>query len=300
MSKIRKPPTFRDAVKAHGDSRDQLTLRRSGTNARTHSQDRSSFERVGPDAIKPGLVADVRQSERGYPQQSKRSYQSSIPISDRHIVQSNDAGEQQARRELTMAIEHEMLEKHPSTIILRKLGLTDEHLDAIRFSRRYRDRPFDEWPLTWHPSVLVETCPTILKYMRDFASYRFALIDGPAGGAAGVSEAFSHVSETLTAALVEDRLRYLASQKDKSKKARGIIPEVGMTIREFVKEFARKPDNRPLSPRELWPSFGSEMGFNRLDPRKVGETYRYLVDKSIAFRTFANYVREARNEDKTR
>jgi hypothetical protein len=197
-------------------------------------------------------------------------------------------------------IELEMLERHPSTIYLRKLGLTDLHLDAMRFSRRYRDRPFEEWPLTWHPSVLVEANPTILKYMKDYASYRFALIDGPAEGAHGVSEAFSHASETLTGRLVEDRLKYLANQKAKARKPRGVIPEIGMTIGDLAKQFARKPDNRPLTPRELWPRFGSEMNFNRLDSELVEDTYEYLDGKCISFRTFANYVRRARKEDKAR
>jgi hypothetical protein len=41
------------------------------------------------------------------------------------------------------------------------------------------------------------------------------------------------------------------------------------------------------------------MGFGRLDPVQKGDAYEYFGDKSIAFRTFANYVREARQEDKT-
>jgi hypothetical protein len=118
----------------------------------------------------------------------------------------------------------ERLEQYFATKMLRKFGLTDPQLAAIQFSRKYRDRPFDEWPLTWHPSVPVETNPTILKYMKDFASYRFALIDGPADGALGVSEAFLHVSETLTAPLVEGRLSYLHNQRTKAQKTRGVIP----------------------------------------------------------------------------
>jgi hypothetical protein len=198
-----------------------------------------------------------------------------------------------------MPTELERLEQYFATKMLRKFGLADPQLAAIRFSRKYRHRPFDEWPLTWHPSVPVETNPTIIKYMKDYASYRFALIDGPAEGD-GVSEAFSHVSETLAWPLLEDRLKYLADQKAKAKKPRGVIPEIEITMGDFAKQFARKPDSRLLSPRELWPGFGSEMASARLDPVQVGDSYEYLDDKFIAFRTFANYVRKARHEDTTR
>jgi hypothetical protein len=106
----------------------------------------------------------------------------------------------------------ELLEKHPSTIILRRFGLTDDHLNAIKFSPKYRHLRFDQWPLTWHPTVPVESCPTILSHMRIFASYRFALIDGASEGFNGISEAFSYVGDNFTAGLVENRLEYLGLQ----------------------------------------------------------------------------------------
>jgi len=37
-----------------------------------------------------------------------------------------------------------MLERHSSTVQLRRLGLTDEHLAGIKFGRKYRDRPLSE------------------------------------------------------------------------------------------------------------------------------------------------------------
>ena len=76
--------------------------------------------------------------------------------------------------------------------------------------------------MTWHPGVRAEGSPGILELMRIFAAYRFALIEGPKEGAAGVSEAFSYVSEALAAGLVEDRLNYLARQKHKSEMGRTI------------------------------------------------------------------------------
>jgi hypothetical protein len=93
----------------------------------------------------------------------------------------------------------EILEQYAATVKLRKLGFTDEHLDAIRFSRKYRERPFDEWPITWHPSAPVENNPTIISDMKNFAAYRFALIDGYTEGGHGVGEAWSHVTEIACA-----------------------------------------------------------------------------------------------------
>jgi hypothetical protein len=38
---------------------------------------------------------------------------------------------------------------HPITLELKKLGVTEEQLTAMRFRARTQERPFDQWSLTW-------------------------------------------------------------------------------------------------------------------------------------------------------
>jgi hypothetical protein len=144
MSKTRKPPTFRDAVKTHGDTRDQLSLRHSGTNTRTHPQGRSNFERVNSDTINPEPAADARQSESGYPQQS------SIPTNDRHLPIGGVAPTVAPNRLLTELgpIESidtrklsvaESIKTYPNAVIKRAAKLTE--LPSASPSRSDHRRP---------------------------------------------------------------------------------------------------------------------------------------------------------------
>jgi hypothetical protein len=197
-----------------------------------------------------------------------------------------------------MQTAHEMLEQYPSTKKLRELGFTDEHLKSVRFNPKYRFHPIQDRPLTWHHSILVEDHPEVLSIMREYATLRFALVDGHTEGGRSISDAFLDVSLTLAAPMVEARLKYLFTQKINAQKKRGLIPEIKMSVGQLAMQYARKPENLALTPRQMWPGFYGEMSFGRLDPVRRGNSYLYLDDRSISFRTFAKYVREARNEDK--
>ena len=43
----------------------------------------------------------------------------------------------------------EELAQHPATIELKKLGLSNDQLASISFTKAYRSYPLDEWVMTW-------------------------------------------------------------------------------------------------------------------------------------------------------
>lgn len=198
-----------------------------------------------------------------------------------------------------MQTPHELLEQYPPTKKLRELGFTDEHLKSIRFNSKDRFRHIQDRPLTWNHSILVEAHPEVLSIMREYAILRFALVDGHTEGGRGISDASLDASLTLAAPMVEAHSKYLFNQKINAQKKRGLIPEIKMSIGQLAKRYARKPENLALTPREMWPGFYGEMSFARLDPVRRGDSYLYF-GRSFSFRTFSNYVRKARKEDKAR
>jgi hypothetical protein len=194
----------------------------------------------------------------------------------------------------------ELLDQFPATKSLKEFGFTNEQLGQFRFHPRDRLLPTAQRPIHLPAALLngwkltEEGWPPVLSLIRDYVIYRYALIEGFCEDSSHRSEAWQHVSERLYEPLVDARIKYLDEQRAKSRLPRGRIPEIGKTIREFVMEYALLPENSELNPSEMWSGFGSHMCFHRLDATLVGDTYEYLIDKSIAFGTFRNYVRAAR------
>jgi hypothetical protein len=177
---------------------------------------------------------------------------------------------------------------------LKKLGLSEEQLNSIKFSQKHRDRPIDEWPMTYDPDIKIAATPKLPSLMRRYAVLKFALVDGPAENSPQVSEAFALISNEQVAGLAAEGLAFFSRQKGAAQKPRGYIPEIRMTMREFVMEYALRGENRLLSALELWPGFGAHLRWNGLDGILKGDGYNYLNGKSLAFVTFRNYVGDAR------
>jgi hypothetical protein len=173
---------------------------------------------------------------------------------------------------------------------LKTLGL-----NSIKFSQKHRDRPMDEWPMACDPHIEFAADPKLPSLMRRYAVLKFALVDGPAEHSPHVSEAFALISNEQVAGLAAEGLAYFSRQKKAAQKPRGYIPEIGMTMREFVMEYALCGESQLLSPLKLWSGFGQHFGWKAgLDIAMKGESYHYLDDKSLAYGTFRNYVRDAR------
>jgi hypothetical protein len=178
---------------------------------------------------------------------------------------------------------------------LRALGLNKEQLKSIKFSQKHLERPMDEWPMTYDPRINFAIDPEMPSLMRRYAVLKFALVDGPAANSAHVSEAFALISNEQVGALASEGLAYFSRQKDAAQKPRNIIPDIGMTMREFVMEYALRGDNRLLSALELWPGFGQYFSFTTgLDMKLRNDKYVYLDNRSLAYVTFRNYVKGPR------
>jgi hypothetical protein len=176
---------------------------------------------------------------------------------------------------------------------LRDLGLNDQQLQSIRFNKNHRECPLDEWVMTWDQDITIEAMPTHLSKMRRYANLKFALIDGPAENSPYVSSALAQISNEPIYVMAADRLAYLGRQKAASEAPRGFIPEIGMTMREFVIKYATLGDNRFLRARGLWNGFGSHFSYaSGLDMELVGKAYEYYDGRTLSYSTFRNYVAE--------
>jgi len=196
----------------------------------------------------------------------------------------------------------DLLEQFPATIALRELGFTDGQFNQVSFHHKDRCLPVSQRRLSM-PSALTEDrtlieIGRILTLFNQFAMFRYAVLDGYQEKNPDLDGAWRHVND----ALVDWRRRkHLEQQRQNASKRRRITPEIQgnsrtpIGMKEFVGDFANKPENRPLTPSELWPRFRSHMADFRLDPVVKGRSYHYLNGK-LCFGTFCNYVRDARKK----
>lgn len=99
--------------------------------------------------------------------------------------------------------------------------------------------------------------------------------------------------------------KHISSQTKKSKKPKGLIgehPETAQSMREIVKGIVTKPENRDLTPDELWPLLFAALDDLGTEPKELKNTksYRYTPlsggKKTISFGRFRNLISEIRNE----
>jgi hypothetical protein len=173
---------------------------------------------------------------------------------------------------VSVPAEFELLEAFPATKKLRELGFTDEQLTSSRFSRKYLGYPFDEWPFTWPDDAPVEGNPMSLIHLKSYLAYRHALIDGPKLG--GLP-------------MIQGRMNHLAVQSANAQKKRGFLPELGMSMKDFIPQFCRRPEFREQTAKQIWPHLFSELNIRGLDPEEQEDgSYTYSFKdgtKSISF-----------------
>jgi hypothetical protein len=109
----------------------------------------------------------------------------------------------------------------------------------------------------------------------------------------------------MVAPIIQGRMDHLAVQSANAKKPRGFLPDLGMSMKDFIPQFCRRPEFRELTAKETWPHLFSELNIRGLDPEEQEDGWSYTYSfkdrtKSISFRTFSNHFNEARKEDKSR
>lgn len=193
-----------------------------------------------------------------------------------------------------------LLESYQPTQELRRLGFKDEDLAASRFSPKYLDQPFDEWPFTFPVSV---TQPAI-AHLKRYLAYHWALIEGPRVGGIGVAEAYRYVSDFLTASDISRYENYRKEQANRAKKPRSKIFEDGRTIVDPIQKLANNPGCREMSAAELWPHFLHVLDDAGLDPEENGSSCTYFdyrgKMRKISFSTFQNHISKLRKSSASR
>jgi hypothetical protein len=189
---------------------------------------------------------------------------------------------------------------HELTQELRRKGLTDQQLEAIRFWGNNVGWPFQQWTFTWANG----TPETAIPLMKPYCALKWLILDDPPGSR-DKDDAGHLVDETLIAPVYEAGLKYRHAQSERARRPRGRLTDDGPTMPEVVHRLALKSERRNDTARELWPNLYAELDELRLDPqltdspelRKSFYTYDFKNgQKRITFGQFANLVSGARSK----
>jgi hypothetical protein len=189
---------------------------------------------------------------------------------------------------------------HELTQELRRRGLTDQQLEAIRFWGDNVGWPFQQWTFTWANG----TPATAIPLMKSYCALRWLILDDPPGSR-DKDDAWRLVGETSIAPLYEAGLKFRQKQSERARRPRGRLIDGGETMREVVHRLALKPERREDTTMDLWPHLHAELAETGLDPqstddrelRKSFYTYDFKGGrKKITFGQFANLVSGARGK----
>jgi hypothetical protein len=188
----------------------------------------------------------------------------------------------------------EYLAGHELTRELRRQGLTDQQLEAIRFCWNNDGWPFRQWSFTWANG----TPETAIPLMNAYCALKWLILDDPPGSR-DKDDACRLVGETSIAPIYEANLKYRHQQSERAGRPRGRLTNDGKTMSEVVRRLALKPERRDDTAKDLWPHLHAELEDLRLDPqltdnlefRKSFYTYDFKDgQRKITFGQFAKLV----------
>ena len=195
----------------------------------------------------------------------------------------------------------EYLAGHELTRELRRQGLTDQQLEAIRFwSSNNVGWPFEQWTSTWANG----TPETAIPLMKPYCALKWLILDDPPGSR-DKDDASRLVGETLIAPVYEAGLKYRRAQSEWARRPRGRLTDGGKTMSEVVCRLALRPERRDDTAKEIWPHLYAELDDLGLAPqlkdnpelRKSFYTYDFKDGrKKITFGQFANLVPGGRSK----
>jgi len=195
----------------------------------------------------------------------------------------------------------EYVEKHPITQELRRLGLTKEQLDSIRFSSNNQQYPFEFWSVRASP----DTPMSAVGIFKTYCTLKWLILDTPPYSR-DKEDAWRLVNDAMAAEQIAKGLSLRGAQSKRAKKPRGKIPDDERTLDQIIRELALKPDFLEDSTQELWRHFYAELDELGLKPKELKHpakpakcAYSYGPDdhrRQITYGRFANLVSEFRNE----
>jgi hypothetical protein len=194
----------------------------------------------------------------------------------------------------------EYLAGHELTQELRRQGVTDQQLEAIRFWSNNAGWPFQQWTFTWANG----TPETAIPLMKPYCALKWLILDDPPESR-DRDDARQLVSVTLAAPVYRSGLKYRHAQSERARRPRGRLTDEGETMSEVVRRLALKPERRNDTAWELWSHLHAELDDLRLAPQLIDNpelgksfcTYDFKDGrKKITFGQFANLVSGARSK----
>lgn len=194
----------------------------------------------------------------------------------------------------------EYLSTHPVTLELKRLGLTDEQLNQIRFhATRNAGWPFDLWSISGLPFVPSEG---ITKF-KAYATLKWLVEDDPPTSR-DKEDAWRYLNDLQVAQDATSGLTFRAAQKQRAQLPRGRITDDGKTLNDIIADVASKAE-RELSAKQIWPRLYAKLEELGLEPQEVRHpsilekcAYVYtLADgrtRRITYGRFANLVARAK------
>jgi hypothetical protein len=177
---------------------------------------------------------------------------------------------------LKWQIPQQFIETHSITRELGSLGVTDDHLQAMRFRRTNDDLPFDLWPFEFPTDLPREARPLVKSY----CTLKWLILEHPPYSR-NRDDAYRLRSETIVAPIFNIGMKAKIAQRDRAKKPRGKITSYGETLGHLIETLALQRQYRADTARELWPHFFCRFDgagpLSRRNRRKLMLMWRFAV-----------------------
>src|SRR5579862_8649047 len=110
----------------------------------------------------------------------------------------------------------EYIASHEITLQLKRLGVTDGQLEAIRFRPNPKGRPFDQWSFTWGTGTPL----TAITLMKAYCALKWLILENPEHSR-DKDDAWHLVSVTVAAPIYRTGIKHKEAQRLRAKKPRG-------------------------------------------------------------------------------
>jgi hypothetical protein len=189
------------------------------------------------------------------------------------------------------------LATHELTRRLKKLGLTNRQLHAVRFTGFNSGHDFDLWSFTWDD----RTPPTAIGHLKAFAALKWLVLEDPPYSR-DKNDAQRLVNDALAEPLLRNGLSFNSAQRARALRSRGKLTADGKTMSELISSVALNPTLKELSVKKLWEFFVDELGDAGLHPEECcnsrgNDAVSYVFRrgrKQITERHFRNVASRAR------
>jgi hypothetical protein len=197
----------------------------------------------------------------------------------------------------------EYVAHHEVTFQLKRLGVTDDQLEAMRFRSNNIGRPFGQWTFTWGPGTPLLAIPSILAY----CALKWLILENPEHSR-DRDDASHLVSVTAAAPIYRAGIKFKEAQRLRAKKSRSKITEEGQSIHSIIERLASNLEHRDETANGLWHQFFHKLDEAKLcpreqshsDPKKAAYNYEPSNGKraSMTYGSFATLVSKYRKKSR--